>query len=146
MGVSTNAILAFGINLGGPEGGFDPNWKSDYNSGRDWEDEYASRVGISEPTHEYVKGDPAYEAYWGAKRAAVKVCPVEIDTHCSYNYPEYAVVIRAASVTAYRGTPKTLTPDQLAIKPEWRDQIRDFCTLMGLKFQEPTWLLYSLWG
>ncbi len=120
MGVSTDAILVYGVPL--TEGAL-----SDY------------REEGEESTHPLARmlygGDP--------------VDGVVLVEHCSDECPEHILAIEGTETTAYRGYPKDIPSDALAVGEGWAEEIASFVQKYGLAEAvegEPRWLLCSYWG
>lgn len=143
MGVSTDAILAFGFDLGEelPESLVGEDGDS---GGFEFEEWLKTKAGIVYPEgHAGIKS-PAYTAYYEAGKALVEACPVDLITHCSYDYPMYFLAVRGTEVKAWRGHPKTVTTGP--IKQSQLNAMRKFCDDNGIPWQEPQWHIFSLWG
>lgn len=156
MGVSTNGILFYGIDLG-EDFEYDREalpftdeqygvWEED---GKEWEDLWAALHGVFGPSVEYgEENKEVFHAYWDKKGELEKTSPCEVDLHCSYEYPIYYVALRGANFTAYRGSPEEVSldfPDGMT-KEEADAKIKEFCEKMGLPYSQPKWYLASLWG
>lgn len=147
MGVSTDAILAFGFDLGDDE---DRSIAEVFNApegdddGFDFDEWVGQKAGAIYPEGHAGIDSPEYVAYSTKKREAVDSCPVELITHCSYDYPMYFLAIRGTEVRAWRGEPKPIhieRPAQAKI-----DAMKLFCEQNGVEWQEPAWHIFSLWG
>lgn len=139
MGVSTNAILAYGFDLGE-----DCPWP--YNDDDEQEDWIGGLLGLKEPQEEFDKDNEEvmkkYNEYWDARRNALDELGVYIDIHCSCDCPMYAVIVTESEHHAHRGYPKKV---DLMWWAGWDDKLRKFCKLTGIEYQKPSWMLYSLW-
>jgi len=146
MGVSTDAILCWGIDLGeetpwadkAEELGFDTD---------DLEDFFAFVFcGVEKPKEAWVADgeNESYSAYWKAKREALKAYGVELVTHCSYDYPMHILAISASETRANRGDPQTIT--SLDVNPEWSPKLKEACEKLGIDPEDGQWVLCSLWG
>lgn len=155
MGVSTDGILAYGYDLGesGEQHfvGFDeddaPAWlKEDPDDEdtdlKDFGDAAERRLldasGFTE-TWETRIGD----GYHKRETEAQKALGVQIETHCSGDYPMY--LLAAKVITASRGTAEAVDltlPDNAAERLAWAVET------LGLDVgdQKPRWLLASYWG
>jgi hypothetical protein len=82
----------------------------------------------------------------GGGKDALKKLTVEVDTHCSGECPMPLVAVKASKTRAWRGNPMEVT--SLEVKPEWEQELRAFCDLMGIdvKDQTPKWWLVSDWN
>lgn len=142
MGTSTNATVAFGIDLGEelPEA-----WRKDEEEGGfEWAVLAAADSGVPPPSGDYNGNDPAWPAYWAAQRKAVADFPVTLVTHCSGDYPMYFLAINGTEVTASRGTPVKL--DQQVVSRASVEAMQQFCLKHGIDWQEPAWHIFSYWG
>lgn len=140
MGQSTDGILAYGFDLGIEEE--KPEWLGEHD---DLEDLTAADAGLTEPATENYK-DPAWSAYWAAKRATEAACPIELVSHCSGKYPMYIMAVRGSVKTAKRGYPETLTADDLTVPPEKVAAAKAWCEAHGIEWQEAKWILASMWN
>lgn len=157
MGQSTDALLAYGYDLGGDEG-----WKledcGEYGELPElpWLDENdddfqsaAERHLLAEIagfTERWAKGS---EGYWDREREAKARVGVQFDTYCSGNYPMYLLATKV--ITVHRGSVKDIDMAELAVEPEmngWDEKLRAALTALGITPQqaEPRWLLASYWG
>lgn len=143
MGTSTNAILAFGFDLGEelPEAFQDSDGDGDNFDFDEWLNKKAG--AIYPVDHAGIKS-PEYQAYSTACKAARAASPVDFITHCSYDYPMYFLAVPGTQTTARRGYPETVgTPD---VPPEAVAAMRKFCDEHSIEWQEPSWHIFSLWG
>jgi hypothetical protein len=143
MGVSTDGILAFGFDSGAEEGDL-PEWLQTYADSLEDEDSFdpeefiAAKMGLPE----WQEDGP--DDFWKTRWAAVATCPIELVTYCSYDYQMYLVAIRGTEQRAKRGyrTEVDTTPptaERIAEAKAW-------CEAAGIPWQEPKWLLVSMWG
>lgn len=124
MGQSTDAILFYGFHA--DEGAWD-----DF-IGVDWEDTFCSRkAGM-------FAGD------YDAKNKLLSSEPCQIESHCSAECPMPFVCVKASMTRAWRGYPKKI--ESLSVHPDWDAQLRAFCALMNVPWQEPRWWLLSMWS
>lgn len=139
MGVSTDAILAFGIDLG-------EEWPDTFNEHDDEDDGFeadhflACDFAIEIP--EWTPGTGS--EYWAQKREAINKIPIELIKHCSSDYPMYFLSIRGTQQTANRGYPKEIL--QRPIDQSEIDAMRAFCEKHGIEWQEPKWQIFSMWA
>lgn len=144
MGVSTNAILAFGFDLGEewPEGLATPD--NDEESGEsNWIDFLNSISGLTEPETTNYK-DPAWPAHWAAQRAFEKAYPVTVEEHCSGESPMYFLALRGSVTSARRGYPTAIETPIVAAE-QWQ-ALKTFCDTYGIPWQEPKWHIFSMWN
>jgi hypothetical protein len=146
MGQSTNAILAFGFDLGAEEEDCVPEALraacDDGDGGFDFETLVLADAGLREPNHQDYKA-PEWRAYWDAKDAAVKAYPVALEFHCSGEYTMYFLAIQGTVTTARRGYPQVV--ELASIAPEKEQALRDFCERFGIEWVEPRWTVFSYW-
>lgn len=133
MGTSTDAILFYGFSAE-DEGDWDKRLEDD------WTDTFAAHKGVLSPD----SGNDAFNAYWSKKSQLLAAEPCEIDQHCSGAHPISFVYIAESKITASRGDAKEV--GTIWIGERWRDQLKEFCNLMGIPWQEPKWYLVSYWG
>jgi hypothetical protein len=146
MGISTDAILAYGYDLGD-----DPD--VDWWANRDEDDEEESDFGEVATnkmlesigfTEKWVSGID--DEYFTRKRNAEGQLGVEIIYHCSYDYPMY--ILAAKEIRAYRGDVTVIEMSDLLINIEWDDKLARALQSLGIKpiNEYPQWMLVSMWG
>lgn len=147
MGVSTDAILAYGIDLGADEdisdGPLAPLFSED--EGFTLDSLIAEAAGLG-PEPDYETERDAWHAWLDAMRKAEKAYPLEAVQHCSGEYPMRLIALRSSVMDAKRGAPVAV-PDLLPGPSE--DQLaamRAFCERFGLVDKTPGWFLFSYWG
>jgi hypothetical protein len=156
MGQSTNAVLFYGFTYEDEVSLNEMTGNED--SGDDWEGYYCRKLGIPESVwpldsngNQRRREQLTEEEYntWSAARdvesKATKDCLVEISNHCSGDYGIPYVHVKEAEITVYRGSNKEITLDMLKINPEWDQQIKKFCEIMGIEFKPCGWRLVSYW-
>lgn len=132
MSTSTDAILAFGFDLGeelpeqlsGEEGGFDFYEWAEKRAGMSWK--------------------PGDKDYFKRRDAMLAALPVSIETHCSGDCPMYFLAWNGSTQTARRGYPTNVvlpTPSEEQI-----NAMRRFCDENGIKWLVPAWHIFSYWG
>jgi hypothetical protein len=129
MGQSTDAHVAFGVDLGEEL----PEFLEDFEDG--WEDFLASISGLPQ------YGEKGHS--FKDQEAFVKAFPVTLLFHCSYEYPMYILAVNGTDQRASRGYPHDLTP--LIVTPEQVDALKAFMAEHGID-GEPKWLLFSMMG
>jgi hypothetical protein len=148
MGVSTDAILAFGFNLLDEEESlaalFGEQSKDDDGEAFEFDDWIARQAGATYPEGHSGINSPEYRAYAAKRDAAIAACPVEIITHCSYDSPMYFLALRGTETRAWRGSPKAVETPPPA--PEQIDAMLAFCVSHRIEWKEPAWHIFSLWG
>lgn len=142
MGTSTDAYIAFGINI--DEGELPESIEALLEEGKIddfWEDELAAYEGGL-----VYNEDEDYSVYAEKKRQLVKDYPVEIIMHCHGDFPMYVVAVRETHLRASRGYPTTFGTDHMTkVEQKDIDAFKAWCEKYGLE-GEPEWLLFSYWG
>ena len=143
MGISTDAILAYGYDLG--------EWESmDYP---EWFDEDDEDAAFSEQAMKHLLKEAGFtetdwkvEGYWNRKNEAEKNLGIEITYYCSYDYPMY--ILSAKEFRAYRGDAVKIDYADLTIDSEWNEKLRWALDKLGVPASddEPSWFLVSMWG
>lgn len=141
MGVSTDGILAFGFDCGFEDTDY-PEWLEPFLV----DDSFDFDEWLIKDTPDWRSGMPDDEAkaLWARRGELKAACPIEFVTHCSYEVPMYILAIRGYSLTASRGSATEVNLIQPA--QERVDAAKAFCEQHGIPWQEPKWLLASLWG
>lgn len=137
MGISTDAMLYFGFVVGNEDE--PPDWLPDGDEsegeGRmEFDDFVALKAGV-----------PA-DAEYGVRRDAVKLCPAEMQLFCSYDYPMYILGVRGAGHVVHRGYFKAIDAAALAVDPEKIAAFKTWCEANSIPYEEPQWLLCSMYG
>lgn len=146
MGVSTDAILAFGFDLGDEDDGTLAERFSAEEDGDDFDfdDWIAKQAGAIYPAGHAGIDSPEYVSYSEKRNAALAACPVEVITHCSYDYPMHFLALRGTEARAWRGHPRSVQTEPP--QPERISAMRAFCEEHGIEWQEPQWHIFSMWG
>ena len=129
MGVSTDGILYFGFQVCGEEE--KPEWMEEFE---DFDDFLISKAGLPD--------DAPYED----RAKVINECPAELQLFCSYDYPMYVLGVRDAEHRAYRGDIVEIGAAELAVDQNKIDAFKVWCIANGIEWQEPKWLLCSMWG
>jgi hypothetical protein len=156
MGVSTNAMLVYGYDLGSDEG-----WKvretdeDGYTLTVDWydedhEDEFVEQAGnrlLADAG--FTETDWRSDGYFDRKAEAERAIGVEFESHCSGDCPMW--ILAAHTVTAHRGGVKQIDLTALALDPgrgDWDAKLRHALTVLGLTptQEQAAWFLCSYWG
>lgn len=156
MGQSTNAMLAYGYDLGGEE-----EWKvreageygelpaldwydPDDEDGDDFQSAAERRllasVGFTEQWGER-------DGYFEREEEAKARLGVEFDTHCSGEYPMFLLATKV--ITVYRGSVEEIDVAELAQVPaDWDGKLTAALRALGLTptQERARWLLCSYWG
>lgn len=145
MGTSTDAILAFGINL-------DEDLPEKFRAAvMDPDNEFPefSRLICREAgIEELAEGssEEAVDAHYQRVREAEDKYPLALISHCSYEYPLYVLAVARTETRARRGSPQEINPSTLAVTDEQIKALREFCERYDIEYTEPTWLLFSNWS
>lgn len=154
MGQSTNAMLAYGYDLGGEEG-----WKlqglGEYGELPElpWLDDdfqsAAERRLLAELAGFTETWSSDNDGYFTRAREAKARLGVEFDTHCSGDYPMFLLATKV--ITVYRGSVEEIDMAALAVEPEmngWDEKLRAALDALGITPQQERarWLLCSYWG
>jgi hypothetical protein len=131
MGTSTDAILAFGFDLGEELPEALTQMDEDADEAWDFEAWLEDRLGLT---------DKEYKE----RRAAIDAFPFDLVIHCSYDYPMYFLAARGTEQTAKRGYPEAVAMKEAT--PEQAHAMRNFCEEFGIEWSEPKWHIFSLWG
>lgn len=138
MGVSTNAYLAFGFDLGEepPE-----SWDGSFD-----ESTYiAEKYNLVYPENKDSDSDEV-QAYYNKLFKLEKEFPIDVVSHCSDTYPMYFLAVKRTVQCARRGYPEQLKPENLSVTEEEIQILKDFCEEQGIEWQEPGWHLFSSWN
>lgn len=132
MGVSTDAILVFGIPVG--EEDEHPEFMGNFD---DFDDYLDSLSGLPQ------YGEPGYSSK--ARQEFHDKCPADLVWHCSYEYPMYILAVRGTEIRAYRGDEVEITPEKLVVPETKLAEFRAWIAERGIQ-DEPRWYLCSMWG
>lgn len=132
MGQSTNAILAFGFDLGELN---DANWQvmldgkladCDYDVEAFLLDDFGSDADCAQD---------------------ITKVPIDIITHCSNDYPMYFLAVRGTKRVATRGHPTDIDTSMYGVEnAEKQRAMKAFCNRHDIPWQEPKWHIFSMWG
>lgn len=120
MGVSTNAILGYGIHF--PE---------DEHPWRDFDCE-------EDQAESWLK-------YKLGEEDAAK-CPLTIVWHCYYDYPMYALLVKESITKAYRGYPQEVGLPDEEVLYSWEITLREWLSKLDIPAQPGHLWLMSYWG
>ena len=140
MGQATDAILAYGYNLGGA----DSEWKltglGEYGElATDWWDDgecaQADEADFATALTSWIGGD-------------VRDVGVEVVTYCSESSPMY--LLAATQITVKRGYVHEVTPETLGSaedRARWDELLDRHVAALGIRpvQERPGWLLVSYW-
>jgi hypothetical protein len=137
MGISSDGLLIYGFDLGIED---EQPFSELLADNEEFDDFIANEAGIEGWT------ENAKDDYWKRYREAVEACPVELHIHCSYDYPMYVLGVRGANFTAYRGDPTIIEKDAFNISEDKIKAAKEWCEKYKIEWQEPKWVLCSLYG
>lgn len=173
MGISSDGILVFGVDLGSiEEDGVKAPWHSEDGEGEGFDD-WLGKLADADTTpmwehhYKWIEEHPEVQnktsgeqvsAWEGANpemraslnaayekaREAREACPIDVVLHCAYDYAMEIVAVRGTETRAYRGTPKEITTFE--VDPQRLEAARAFCLEHGIPFEDPKWLLTSIFG
>ena len=129
MGVSSDGMLYFGFEVG--EEDQKPDWLEDYD---DLDDFIVAKSGLPD--------DAPYEA----RRKVIEACPAELQLYCSYDCPMYILGVRGAEHCVSRGYTEEINIRSLAVDPDKIHALKAWCDQHGIEWQQPKWLLCSMYG
>lgn len=155
MGTSTDAILAYGYDLGAEEdewkvqevgeyGGLNVGWWADEDEDGDFIEAAENRLLAA---NGFTETDWQVDGYFKRRDEALAALGVAIVSHCSREVPMY--ILAAHSTTAHRGSPKTIDPSSLVALQEGADaRLARALEALGITptQEAPAWLLASDWG
>lgn len=145
MGLSSDGILFFGINLGDDEDREEPlPWEGKDGEG-EWEDFVAKKAGIEKPTVEYTDETEAlYDEYFEKRNKLVAATGCDVLQHGADSCLAHAIVLKHTS--ASRGYPVKLEREYFEVSTTDVLKIIEFCQILDVKWEEPSWILTSWLG
>ncbi|MER7500477.1 hypothetical protein AB0L05_27845 [Nonomuraea pusilla] len=156
MGTSTDAILAYGYDLG--------EWNKIQGAGELGEDltlpwlDDDSDDGYREQAERHLLNASGFTetwetsqgpGYYSREEAAKAALGVQFETYCSDRAP--MEILAAKVITVSRGDCEVLDLAALMAEPAehgWGDKLRQACQTLGITptQEQPSWLLVSYWG
>ncbi len=130
MGVSTDAVLCYGIEVVNEDGE-----NGDLSS-----EDIAKFFGIDEAELETTEDDVVEFI-----ENLLEESPFELERHCHYDYPMYILHLKGYRYRAYRGGPTKLDKDALFVAPVDNEEARAWCEPRGIAWA-PDWILASDWS
>lgn len=140
MGMSSDAILYYGFELGSEEDGVDF---------LDYEERIERLHDLSPPEVEYCDSNKElYTEYFLRKRQALDSERCDIRSHCSSEFPVYYVTIKDLHVTAHLGyqvdVAEIIRSAMLSCAFDKYDaELRKFCERMDIPYKQPSLHLAS---
>ena len=130
MGVSTDALLLYGIEVKNEDG----------DNGDLSKEDLAKFFGIPEEEVE-MSEDSVLELI----ENLLEDSPLELSRHCHYDYPMCILHLKAHRHRAWRGEPVKLDKDTLFVAPVDNEEARAWCEPRGIAWA-PDWILASNWS
>lgn len=154
MGMSTDAILVFGIDLcenGYCEEDITPPFlqvEDEDADELDFDDLLLRDAGLApwgyDPDETKCE---EYKVYSARREEARKLAGVELVWHCSGDYQMYILAVAGTEKRASRGYAVEISTDVLLMNQlEGIDKLRAFCKRHNIPWVQPRWLLCSYWG
>lgn len=139
MGVSSDGLLVFGIDLGEelPE-----PWQAYEDF--DFDDYLAESAG--HPAWRSGMTDEESGAYHDQKWKIIEAAPVTLEEYCSYDFPMYILSIPETTIRVNRGDVEEIKPIDLVVPREKIDAMKAWCEEHKIQWSEPKWLLCSMYG
>lgn len=129
MGVDVTARVFYGIPLG-RDFQFPETWNEDDGVAEGWIPAYLASIGITEKDNE--------KEYWEKSTELAIKGVTGIGWGCAEGCEKYYVRISDAGVSSYWGDIEEI---DFIVKPEWNEQLKDFCEKVGLEYKQPKWYL-----
>jgi len=129
MGVSNDAFLVYGIDLGEDL----PSFLGEDQEFEDFLMDEGGQPKWGEPGHSFDK-----------QRAYLASCPADLTLYCSYDYPMHILSVRGTDRRASRGNVEEV--ESLDVDADKRTGFIDWCIAHGIENPEPKWLLNSMNG
>lgn len=132
MGISSDGEICYGIVF---EDGYEFPWDVDHDG--DPEEWWISKVlqliyKDYDEMHAILKDNPL---------------PFELVNYCSCEYPMYILAVPGTLKSAYKGSPKSFTLDELKVDEEASNKLITFCEEHGLTGESAIgWVLSSYMG
>lgn len=159
MGTSTDAILYLGFDISEEE---HYELIEKYGEDFDFEDTYAEKKGIVDNsgfwaedggyafkrgTEEFDDACKKKDYYNRLKHEVIGDCKIITDFH-GYGQGDSVdrtPIIALKTLTAHRGYPEDVNLEDFKASPEQIQELKDYCELMGIEYQEPKLRLASYW-
>jgi hypothetical protein len=155
MGVSTDAILAYGYDLGGDEDGWKVREAGKYGELElDWldeEDDFTEQaMDRIRAAAGFTETDWQAEGYFDRKHAAEAAAGVEIEMYCSDEAPMYLLAAKVHTVSRghIKDAAALMAGADDATRREWDAKLAAAVAALGMTpvQEKPAWLLCSYWG
>lgn len=127
MGMDVSADIIYGFPVGGEWTPESDEVVPEEGLIEDIEAIYATKMGV----------DPA-EAWKHWRNAPAEIVSAgSLSGGCSTQY----LTLRAALIAGTWDGPTILSAEMMQVKPEWEQELRSFCELMGIPWQKPQRML-----
>lgn len=145
MGVTTNGLLFFGIDLGED---WEPLWGEDFGFEdlEEFDDFLVKETPYANGSYPETASEEERDRWWKARKGIIEATPVDHVIHCSFDYPMHAFVVRGFSFSASRGFPDEISPDSLVVPEAKIAEFKRWLEEHDFPVEEPKWFLASLWG
>lgn len=129
MGVSSDGLLVYGIDLGEEM----PDFLVDHEDLDDLLLTEGKQPKYGEEGHDFK-----------SQRTYLENQPVEMTFYCSYDCPMHILSVRGTEKSVNRGYVEEIT--SLEVDPDKRQKFIEWCLAHGIANPEPKWLLASMYG
>lgn len=143
MGISSDGMLYFGFPIGEEDqhiSEFDFVEESD----EEFDDIIIREAGLRK-WEETTEGEDR-DNWRKDCRKAQEECPVDLKIYCSYDYPMHMLVARGLTYSVSGGYYEEIDPEKLKVPQDNIDAMKKWCDDHKIEWQEPKWLLCSLYG
>lgn len=137
MGMSTDAILVYGVALKNEDESYDTLPFAEAGD-EEFEGTLARLAGAPE------WGDDEFDDVYEQRKAAVDASGLTVVTHCAYDYPMYILGIKSTHKHASRGNPIVFESMQTPSAEEVKE-LTDFMKAHGIE-GAVNWVLCSVMG
>lgn len=152
MGVSTDALLVYGIDLTRAgycdEEEYPAFFTDDDEEDFDFDKVLMRDAGLAPwAYHEDDDKCEDIKVFSARRKLAQEQAGVELITHCSGDYPMYILAVAGVGWSASRGSTIEISmADMLVNQLVGTDKLREFCKRHDIPWLNPKWLLCSYWG
>lgn len=148
MGNNVNATLFYGFNYHNEEGDYEQSEELQefLEEGGDLEELYAEKKGLVKPykdnnDYDFENDGGVARKYFSDSRKLWKDSGVEINTSCCGDYATWYIHIYNKSADRSESEEVNFKELQSRITAEKIKKLKEFCGVVGLKYQEPKWTL-----
>lgn len=149
MGSDAQAKFIYGFPVGGEGFNNDNIEPLDDNFIAKLEDLFVAKHGVVEPAGKYENNKDAFKEYWTKRRNFVKQnmkATIEYEGDlCNSVGTDYLCHVDSVTRMDWE-SPTEITPEIVTAKANWRQELLDFCILMGITWQEPKMLCICSYG